>query len=76
MNKLQSLFARILREPLSNITESISPKTLSSWDSLHHVELIMEIEDVYKVIFTTAEIIGLTSLARVREVLQSKVAAA
>jgi acyl carrier protein len=72
MSDLHHLFARILGEPVNRITDATSPKTLSSWNSLRHVQLVMEIEASYDVTFTTAEIIGLTSFAGVREMLQRK----
>ena len=72
MSDLQNLFARILREPLSKITDTISPKTLLSWNSLRHVELVMAIEQSYNVMFSTPEIISLTSFAGVRDMLVRK----
>lgn len=72
MTDLRSLFARILREPISNITDAVSPKTLLSWNSLRHVELVMEIEETYSVTFSTAEIIALNSFIGVRDMLLGK----
>ena len=72
MSDLHDLFARVLHEPLSKITDTISPKTLLSWNSLRHVELIMAIEQSYDVMFSTPEIISLTSFAGVRDMLVRK----
>ena len=57
---------------MSKITDTISPKTLLSWNSLRHVELIMAIEQSYNVMFSTPEIISLTSFAGVRDMLLRK----
>lgn len=72
MQNLRELFARILREPVEKITDTISPKTSMSWNSLRHVELVTEIERTYNITFSTAEIIAMNSFANVREVIQRK----
>jgi acyl carrier protein len=72
MDELRSIFVRVLREPESKIVDTVSPKTLMSWNSLRHVELIMEIERSFGVIFSVAEIVALSSFAKIRETLQLK----
>lgn len=72
MEKLEYLFARVLCEPVNKIDDKSSPRSLRGWDSMRHVELVLEIERAYHVSFTTAEIVALTSFGRVREMLVKK----
>lgn len=59
--KLKSVIANVLKENEENITDSASTKTLKSWSSLKHVDLILAIERTYAVKFSTAEIVRLQS---------------
>ena len=74
--KLENLFANLLQEPLESINDDTSPRNTKSWDSLKHLELVMAVEGAYSVQFTMAEIVGLNSVGRVRELLRMKGVAA
>lgn len=60
--ELREIFSRILRVPAESITLDSSTKTTRNWDSLRHVELVLEVESVYGVSFAPSEIFALTSL--------------
>ena len=72
MSKLNAVFASVLGEPAHRITDDASPKTLSTWDSLRHVSLVMAIEDTFGVVFTTSEIVSLNSVGGIRTTLVQK----
>ncbi len=74
--QLENLFANLLQEPLESINDDTSPRNTKSWDSLKHLELVMAVEGAYSVQFTMAEIVGLNSVGRVRELLRMKGVAA
>jgi acyl carrier protein len=54
--RLKEIFATVLQEPIEKIASDASPKTLRSWDSLRHVELIIEVENSYRVSFSPTEV--------------------
>lgn len=70
--KLEELFAKVLREPVTSLSAQSSPKTVRSWDSLRHIELIMSAETEYKVSFTASEVTTIRTLGCMRELLQQK----
>jgi acyl carrier protein len=70
--KLEELFAAILREPVSMLTNQASPATVRSWDSLRHIELVMAAETEYGVQFETSEVVTIRTLGCMRELLQQK----
>jgi acyl carrier protein len=70
--KLEELFATILREPVSVLSNEASPATVRSWDSLRHIELVMAAETQYGVQFETSEVVTIRTLGCMRELLQQK----
>jgi acyl carrier protein len=70
--KLKAVFASCLQIPVSRVTDSLHQDQVASWDSLAMAMLIPEIEEVFGVSFEIDEIIELTSLPRVVEVLSAK----
>lgn len=70
--QLEALFANLLQEPVESINEDTSPRNTQSWDSLKHLELVMAIEGAYSVQFTMPEVVGLSSLGSIRQVLKLK----
>ncbi len=70
--RIEEVFAQVLKEPAENLTNETSPKTLRSWDSLRHVELVMALEKAYNVGFSASEIMTITSLGSIRQLLEQK----
>jgi acyl carrier protein len=71
-NKLRDLFAKVLRIPAEDIHLDSSTKTTRNWDSLRHVELVVEIEEAYGVSFAAVEVFALTSVRGFCETLAKK----
>lgn len=69
---LKEIFARVLRVPISDITPELSTKTTRNWDSLRHVELVVEVEEKYGVSFAATEVFALTTVKGFCEMLQKK----
>ncbi len=69
---LEELFAKNLRVPVSVINDSTAPKVLRNWDSMAHLELVTVIEKAYGVKFSTPEILAMSSVGRIREMLREK----
>lgn len=59
---VKTVFSRVLRVPSEQITLESNSKTTPNWDSLRHVELVVEIEEVYKTSFSAVEVFALTSV--------------
>lgn len=53
---LQSVMARILEVDESSINRDSNQDNLASWDSLKHLELILAIEEEFKIVFPLEEI--------------------
>ena len=70
--KLEELFAKILAEPVSTLSDDASPITVRSWDSLRHIELVMAAEVQYGIRFETSEVTTMRTLGCMRDMLQQK----
>lgn len=70
--KLQKIFSEILKEPVENISIESSPRTLNSWDSMRHVELVIAVEEAYNISFSTTEITSINSFRGFSTMLESK----
>ena len=70
--RLHEVVARALRVPATSVSEESSPETLRRWDSLHHLELMTEIEEAYGVQFSTGDMVRAQSVGQIRRLLRDK----
>jgi acyl carrier protein len=70
--KLNELVARVLREPVENLTDESSPDSVKGWDSFNHIQLMVALEETYRVRFTTVEMDGMKSLGRLKDALSKR----
>jgi acyl carrier protein len=68
--KIEQVISRVLRCPLGDINDDASTRTIASWDSLRHIEVIMELEEAYGVAFSPMQAAAMTSVGAIRRVLQ------
>lgn len=65
--RLTETIARVLRLEPSRVTADTSAQTTPSWDSVAHLGLILELEDVFDVRFPSEEIPVLNTTMRLQE---------
>jgi len=70
--KLKKLLSQILRVPQSEITSDSSPDNIASWDSLQHMNIVLALEQSFKISFTDEEIVELLSYEIILETLNEK----
>jgi acyl carrier protein len=71
ISELQDIFQSALDEPVV-ITEETKRDDVESWDSINHLNLIVELEDKLKISFTKEEIEHLDSVKQLIDIIQSK----
>jgi acyl carrier protein len=72
MNELKTLIATSLRIPAANITETTTMAQTPAWDSLAHMDLVLSIEEHYKINLEGDEIASMVSIAAIAAVLKGK----
>ena len=68
---LETIFARGLGEKVT-ITIDTKREDIEQWDSINQLNLIIELEDFYKISLTRSEIEKLNSIKYLIEVIESK----
>jgi acyl carrier protein len=72
MDEIKYVIADTLQIPVEAVADDSSPASLPQWDSLGHLDLVMALENYFKVKFTLDEIIELQNVAIIRELIQKK----
>jgi len=71
-DKLLEIFATTLNLPVESIGDATSPENTPAWDSLANMLLIAGIEETFELELATEEIERLTSVGRVRALLEKR----
>ncbi len=58
------------------VTDEVSPDTIDDWDSLSHLRLVTALEEAFALKFENAEIMDMTTVGAIRDIVERKVAAA
>lgn len=69
--ELEEIFRSALDEPVT-LTMDTKRDDIESWDSINHLNLIVELEDKLNISFTKEEIEKLNSVKQLVDILQTK----
>jgi acyl carrier protein len=75
VDELKSTIASALNIPVDKVTDDSSGQTLSQWDSIGHMSLIVALEQRFNTSFTIDEIMAMRDVATIRKVLEGKLSA-
>lgn len=70
--QLQEIFREIFDDEDLVITNQTTADDIEDWDSLTHMQLIIQIEKTYNIKFTTAEIKKAANVGEFVEIIQEK----
>ena len=62
LEKTRAIVADIFEVPLETVTPQSSPDTIATWDSMHHLNLVLALEQEFSVQFSPEEIEQLLSV--------------
>jgi len=74
-SSVRRLIAGIVNSPLEQITGESSPSNPETWDSLAHLDVIVGLEQEFRVRFTTREIEGMTDVKAIVDLIGRKTGA-
>jgi acyl carrier protein len=69
------LAADVFGLPIENISPASSPDSIEAWDSLHHLDLVLALEQEFGTQFTPEEIEQLLSVELIAALVAEKVPA-
>ena len=67
---VKSVMAEVFEIDEATIQDDASQKTVSEWDSLQHLNLMVELEDKFDVSFEPEEIGDMSTLAKIVETIE------
>jgi len=70
--RLVDTLSQVFNVDPSTITAETNPATLPAWDSVGHINLILELEDVFDIRFASEEIPTLNSAERLQAAISSR----
>lgn len=73
MEELQEIFREIFDDDELVISREMTAEDIEEWDSLTHIQLIVEIEKKYNIRFTTAEIKKAANVGEFIDIIQGKI---
>jgi acyl carrier protein len=68
--RLEDVLSSILGDPPEAFTDDYSQQTSSNWTSMHHVELVIALEEAFDVQFSNAEMTNMRSVRDIRAALE------
>ncbi len=69
MAQLNELIAKALMLPEDRITDDLTYNSIPEWDSVAHMALVAELEDSYGVMLETDDIVDMSSVGKIRDIL-------
>jgi acyl carrier protein len=64
-DKVKLIMANVFRTDIENITDDLKQKDVTFWDSLRHLNLIVELEEKFEISFEPEEIAEMTTFKMV-----------
>jgi len=69
-DRVRAIVASVLRVPVDSIDASSSPDTLGSWDSLNHMQLILALEEEFRLQFAVDDMDAMQSVGGIVAILE------
>lgn len=69
MSRLKKILSKVLEVGEKELNDNSSPDTIESWDSFNGLMLVSELENEFKIRFTTKEIISIKNVADIKKTL-------
>jgi acyl carrier protein len=74
IERIRRIAADVFEVPVDRIGPASSPDTIETWDSLHHLNLVLALEQEFGVQFTPEEIEQLLSVELVAALVEERLA--
>ena len=71
-NKIKKIFSKIVGINVSKIKPSTSPDNTKKWDSLAHMNLVIDFEKEFKIKFTDEEINEMLNYELIEDIIINK----
>lgn len=69
-DKIINIMAEVFEMPANEFPNEITQENIDNWDSLRHLNLIVELEDTFDKSFEPEEISEMTSIEKIIEMIE------
>ncbi|PIC94699.1 acyl carrier protein [Sporosarcina sp. P26b] len=69
IEKLKQVFADSLDIDSSLVVDNLRFNSIAEWDSIAHMALVTEIDDVFDIMLDTDDVLDMSSFAKAKEIL-------
>ena len=66
------LIASVLSIDINRLEHKTTINDIASWDSMKHLEIIIQLEQVFNITINEGEVVGLISLGKIIELVKKK----
>lgn len=70
--KIFKIVSQVMEVSLEQVNEDSSPDTIEKWDSLQHMNLVLALEQEFKISFSDQEIVEMLNVKIIMETLKTK----
>lgn len=67
-SEIRQIMSKVFEVEISSISDNASQKDISKWDSLQHLNLIVEIEDQYDISIDPEDISVMVTIEKIVEI--------
>lgn len=71
-DKIKYIFGELFKIKSEDFSQDLDVNTVLGWDSMNHLNLIIALEESFNVSFTTEEVILMTNVKAIIEILRGK----
>ena len=64
-NKIRNIMATIFEVEENQLKDNVTQKEIENWDSLRHLNLVVELEEAFNVSYEPEEIAEMTSMEKI-----------
>lgn len=69
IEKLHQTFARMLNIDIAKVNDDLAYDSVPEWDSVAHMILVTELENVFDIMLDTDDVIDMSSVGKAKEIL-------
>ena len=70
--KVRSIAADMLQVKIATLTADSSPETVDTWDSVHHLNLVLALEESFGFQFSPEEMDQMKTIGQIAGIVESK----
>ena len=67
--RIKNVMSAVFEIPIQGINNESSSDTISSWDSLKHMNLVIALEEEFKIQFSDNEILEMTNFGLLKKII-------